>query len=1014
MLETPESTVLDRRGVLAEHDLHEREEELSLLCELFHDAMKGRGRMAVVTGASGHGKSALLSAFAEYTSLFGAVHLSATASRAVQSVPFGVLGQFFRSADLPAELRSRVADLSAQALPEAGDAAVGGAAPEAIPPLTFHRMGLAVDDLVEYVGGPLLLSVEDLQYADAASLQCLSAAVRRLHTARLLVVLNECPQPWPSGAMLEAELPREPLTRRIRLRPLSRHGVAALLDEHLGRTAPSAMSADCLRITGGNPLLVRRLIEDTLGQEPGAAPRTLHVGPQFEQAVLDCLYRCHPSVRVAAREAAVLDDPFAPMLIRLSELDPRSLTLALRNLTETGLLHHDGRWRHPRARAAVLQGMTAEDRAALHTRAGTVLFKNGAPAIAVAHQLIAASNIDNDCAATVLLEAADESLHSGDITLALNCLALAHQYERSEEHHAATTAMLFRAEWRADPRAAARRVPALLDLAGTGLLSGRDVTAPLESLMWFGQPQVALSTLDMLESQAHRAYDSQAVVLLRFFRAMLAPLYPELGDLGAEADEGDGLVAPRAGAREQDGGAVHVVPACCGEVVAAVVSVLRRGPNPQSVHLAEQVLGSCRLDDSSFPMLSAAVVVLMLNGASDAAERWLAALAGSARKQAAPTWQALFEALAARLALQRGDARGAAERAQSALAAMPGTSWGVLIGLPLSVLMEAEALLGRPCGDPAHLRTTPPAPMFQTPLGLRFLYARGRLLLAQGRPAAALDDLVAAGELAARWDMDVPALVPWRTEAARALLVLGEADRARELLTEQLALVGPGEYLVRAATLRTLAAASAVGERGSLLADAVEAARHCGNPVELALALNDLGRHQLDLGQHGKGRAALRRARQLGDEQGVTLPGRIVPETADNGGGQAAAPTEAGDEHLVGRLSDAEMRVVTLAARGHSNRQIAAKLFVTVSTVEQHLTRVYRKLGIKRRSDLALVLQGGGTVARQGPSVGRETATTAEAGAGALQEAEYGPIGTRVRYGEAGRESRLLVPIRRA
>ncbi|MDQ3578290.1 MAG: helix-turn-helix transcriptional regulator, partial [Actinomycetota bacterium] len=51
-------------------------------------------------------------------------------------------------------------------------------------------------------------------------------------------------------------------------------------------------------------------------------------------------------------------------------------------------------------------------------------------------------------------------------------------------------------------------------------------------------------------------------------------------------------------------------------------------------------------------------------------------------------------------------------------------------------------------------------------------------------------------------------------------------------------------------------------------------------------------------------------------------------------------------------LSDAELRVATLAALGHTNREIAHKLFVTVSTVEQHLTKVYRKLGVSKRSDL--------------------------------------------------------------
>ncbi|MFD7732624.1 response regulator transcription factor, partial [Kitasatospora phosalacinea] len=53
------------------------------------------------------------------------------------------------------------------------------------------------------------------------------------------------------------------------------------------------------------------------------------------------------------------------------------------------------------------------------------------------------------------------------------------------------------------------------------------------------------------------------------------------------------------------------------------------------------------------------------------------------------------------------------------------------------------------------------------------------------------------------------------------------------------------------------------------------------------------------------------------------------------------------------RLSEAEQRVAQLASRGCTNREIADLLHITVSTVEQHLTRVYRKLGVARRTKLA-------------------------------------------------------------
>jgi DNA-binding CsgD family transcriptional regulator len=55
-------------------------------------------------------------------------------------------------------------------------------------------------------------------------------------------------------------------------------------------------------------------------------------------------------------------------------------------------------------------------------------------------------------------------------------------------------------------------------------------------------------------------------------------------------------------------------------------------------------------------------------------------------------------------------------------------------------------------------------------------------------------------------------------------------------------------------------------------------------------------------------------------------------------------------------LSEAERRVAVLAAEGHTNREIARKLYITISTVEQHLTRIYRKLNVNRRADLPIGL----------------------------------------------------------
>jgi DNA-binding NarL/FixJ family response regulator len=68
-----------------------------------------------------------------------------------------------------------------------------------------------------------------------------------------------------------------------------------------------------------------------------------------------------------------------------------------------------------------------------------------------------------------------------------------------------------------------------------------------------------------------------------------------------------------------------------------------------------------------------------------------------------------------------------------------------------------------------------------------------------------------------------------------------------------------------------------------------------------------------------------------------------VPSSAGSAGGRRA-----GDE-----LTATERRVAELVAEGRTNKEVAAALFVTVLTVESNLTRIYSKLGIRSRTELA-------------------------------------------------------------
>ena len=222
----------------------------------------------------------------------------------------------------------------------------------------------------------------------------------------------------------------------------------------------------------------------------------------------------------------------------------------------------------------------------------------------------------------------------------------------------------------------------------------------------------------------------------------------------------------------------------------------------------------------------------------------------------------------------------------------------------------------------------------------------GFLELSAGRPAeawAALEPVVAM----LRREVGELAVVPVHPDAIEALLALGRVDEARELIEELGAAARPPWLQAAAGRCRGLLQAS-VGETDAAigrLEDAVEAHRGLENPFALARTLLALGAVQRRAKRRAAARASLESAErlfaELGAEQWVL---RARSEAARLGGRRPGNRDE---------LTQTERRIAELAAAGRSNREIAGELFVSERTVEANLTRSYRKLGVRSRTELA-------------------------------------------------------------
>ncbi|MGP4115071.1 AAA family ATPase [Streptomyces sp. 4N509B] len=407
----------------------------------------------------------------------------------------------------------------------------------------------------------------------------------------------------------------------------------------------------------------------------------------------------------------------------------------------------------------------------------------------------------------------------------------------------------------------------------------------------------------------------------------------------------------------------------------AFTTIVTEGPNAMAVARLEQALHQSPLEHATVDTIALALSGLVYSDLTSRARPWCDQFLREAANGPAH-WQARFAAIRAEVALRGGEFERAVADADAALHHASVEAWGVGVGEPLATYVMGCTALGEHHKAESLLALELPDEIIRSRFALPYINARGHHHQATNRLSAALDDFLTCGELAAEWGLDQPAFVSWRTGAAQTFLRLGDHDRARQLLDEQLVRLGQTPGRTRGVTLRLLAMTRDGEERRAVLSSAVGELERHRDAHELSLARRDLAEVEARLSDESAPRTlALSKAPLSGPASRVPGAGRPAARMAGTAaqaqvsalGVQPAARPESAIE----RLSEAEWRVVTLVARGHTNKAIATRLYITVSTVEQHLTRVYRKLGVRHRKDLvAYIDRSGRTAGREG--VGRE------------------------------------------
>ncbi|MFF5961581.1 helix-turn-helix transcriptional regulator [Streptomyces luteogriseus] len=898
----------------------------------------GRSHVVVVEAAAGCGKSELLEEFAHRVEPLGPSLLQATAIAEERGTPLSVLRNLVNGAPFPDDVVRRFQTTS--------DATIRKISAEG---RERARHDAAWYDLTRTFCGevralaqrtPVVVAVDDLHHADPDSVRQLVHLARHCRNVPLLLVLTRSPVGGPADRTVGDELFRQPNVERIQLPRLRLEDVVDILG-HQSRP-DTAVAERYLAVSGGNPLLLGALLEDTRA-EPGSVGGAPDTGPRpgqaYGKAVLACLDRGGERTREVATGMAVLGEACTDELLsRLLDVSLVELAENLGALRGSGIVTGDA-FQHPAVEAAVLESLEPSFRLDLHWRSARLLHASGAAAALAAEHLREAGRAEGAWAVGVLMEAADDALSADEVRRAVSYLELA---------HGAAADPLVRTDIKIKMGAATRRIS-----AGEAELHVDDALRNLRA--------------DRLDPADARGLGAALLAhgRLEQAQALLGPgLLPAEGE-AVLAVAGRRIAEPQEGAPGGGPYPAAALRARTGEVTTDGPQLRRTGipvltrraaPRPdrltQRVADADGLLEANRLTDATFDLVLDALWTLLSLGALQRVRRWCDHFIHESATRGAPGWEAAFTAVRAEGALHGGNLAEVDRDARRCLTLLSGRHPAPLEASAVSHLVTVLVVRGK-CKEAARQLSRPMADSLSGTIHwLDYLRARGLYYLATQQHHAALRDFHEVGRIAERWGADRPALLPWRTDIAQALLFLGEREQGLRLATEQLAMTEGDTPRIRGISLRMQGLASEGAARLDLLDRAVVELDRADDRLELARALFDLADAHRQARQSRQAAMTLRKARQVAKGCGM----RPAPNRIGSSGGAprgerifAATPEQRDDW---GHLSESERKVASLAAGGYTNREISVRLYITMSTVEQHLTRVYRKLKIRGREEL--------------------------------------------------------------
>ncbi|MEU2240941.1 LuxR C-terminal-related transcriptional regulator [Streptomyces sp. NPDC018338] len=812
--------------------------------------------------------------------------------------------------------------------------------------------------------GPVLLVVDGVQHIDADSADLLRFALH-LAPPALRVVAVETPEPYseakePYGESHRAAFrPEDPHATHLwvpseadvlLVPPLHADEIAELLIHH---RLPSRMAGRIHRASGGNPrlaLAVGRSLADartpvhhaealTLsGRARDLARQLLGAAPlPVRETLLLAALALRPSatlVRRAGRPTAEADLAAAERADLVSLAEDGSVTFTAGLLPST--LVHDACWAERSAGHAALAEVVDD------------------PVEAVRHRALATERPDEELAAEVAA-AADLARGRGNNALAAELALLAAESTPGTHGSRRIARLVDAAEEAARAARADLAIRAATDLLARDAAPADRVRARLAVLDTAGQ---GLTGLD--EMYVHAMEDSEGDTALRAAVQLRLAIKYVLADGDPERSRTAAVESAALASSMGD-------PRTAAQALTVRARMERALGSPD----AEAVLAQARgLEMAERPLgIRNAAQILTIRHAlfddrlTDARDGLNALLPLVQRRGSVEDTIELFSTLAA-IESRMGACAAALTHAGQSLALTleaglsPGPAW--------YTLALAETAGGSFARAASYARRSVQASEEEGDRVFlsRSRYALGRVQLVNGDVAAALETLrrVQADERA-QSTVD-PSMLRWHEELAEALLANDAGDEALALLAE----VRPvAERLGRDTVLLgcdrvhalCLAAEGRTDAAAELLTGTADRFGRAGLPLERGRALIALARVERRRRRRSAAQSALHEAASVFERAGAAPWLALAGETPAGAVGESPGGGSGGEESLpaLSSLTEAELRLARLVGQGASNQEAAAKLYLSVKTVEARLTRIYQKLDVRSRAQLATALR---------------------------------------------------------